>query len=734
MLSPFLALALVPAALFADAEDPARLLPADTLIYFGSTSVQAGYEAAQNTAMARILGEAEVKAFLNEPLAAANQIIAAGLEIMQGEAAELQAAAEGLGLGADMKLDEMDSFISLDSDTAPPVGRTFMALTHIGMPTSGAPGAPMVPEVGLAIGIEVFGMDVGEMLTSLWSQIPFPDANSSHGGLEYLAKASPYGTLCLATLGDLVVITTSPQTLQGIIDRSQGGSSPSLADATEYKLMMDAAGGLIPGGSSWFVRAAPIAGIVRMAMAMGLPASGEVSPEDTQKIMGVFDSMGFSALNVLGGTSAVGQDGLIYSTTVTSIDGRAPGLLSKLATPGPAVDTTVFGEIPGDALGASVMSMGSQFADVYDFCMSTLEQVEPQGATEVRGALNALMGEYDLRNDVLANMQDRMVTYTVPGKGLMGAPDTVMRLGLADGDRFVGALGVLLDAVSAEAGMPLSLQQVEHEGGSFYRIDLSATPAGMMMQPAFSLRDGEMLFSTSEQQLKSILNGGNAQGSLWDNAGLQTFAKGLANHGDVHALTFTDVRASFGTQYQQLAGMAAMIPGMSALPVNMSKLPTESSISKHLAESFGGTYRTEEGLDVSKSVSQFQMGDFLPLLLIGGAIYAGSELGISVEEMVVEADPSEVVQDDLRELKASITVFKISEGGYPDALDDLLRPLADFPGGAYPHEALPSDPWGNAYRFAMETHPKRNKLLPKLWSVGPNGVDENGEGDDILKF
>lgn|GEM_PF-2174341 len=735
MLSTLLALALVPAALPAGSDDPAQLLPANTLIYFGSTSVQAGFEASKNTAMARILREGEVKAFLNQPLAAANQVIAAGLGMMKDETDQLQAAAAELGLGADIALDETDTFLSLSSDTAPPVGRTFVAVTHIGMPTAGAPGAPMVPEVGMAIGVELIDMDMGEMLASLWSQIPLPDANGSYGGVDYLAKASPYGTLCLGTFDQLVVVTTSPQALHGIIDRINGtATGPSLAEAPEYRLMVEAAGGLLPGGSSWFVRAAPIAGIVRMGLSMGLPMSGEVTPEDAQKILSVFDSMGFTAIDMMGGTSAVGSDGLVYGTSVASIDPGVPGLLSKLAAPGAALDVSVFSEIPSDAIGASAMSLGTQFVDMYDFVVATMDQVEPQAAEAARSALNGLMGDYSLRNDVLGNVHGRLVTYAVPGHGLMGAPDTVVRVGLADGERFVGALSVLLDAVSAEVGMPLSLQEQEHESGSYYRIDLSATPVGMMMQPAFALRDGEIVFSSNETQLKSILNGASASESLWDNDRLKTFVTSLEVQGAVSGVSYTDLRASFGTQYPQLTGAAAMIPGLSGLPIDLSKLPLESTIGQHLTESFTGIYRTEDGLDVSRSVSQFRMSDMLPLALIAGALAAGQELGISLDEIEVEIDPSEQVQFDLRELKASITIFKITEGGYPDSLQDLMRPLDEYPGGVYQHDVLPLDPWGNSYRFAMETHPKKRKLMPKLWSIGPNGIDENGTGDDILKF
>ena len=65
-----------PAALAAQqVDDPARLLPADTLLYFGTHSVRAGAEASKGGAMQLILGDPEVKAFLAKPAAAADRTL-----------------------------------------------------------------------------------------------------------------------------------------------------------------------------------------------------------------------------------------------------------------------------------------------------------------------------------------------------------------------------------------------------------------------------------------------------------------------------------------------------------------------------------------------------------------------------------------------------------------------------------------------------------------------------------
>ena len=40
---------------------------------------------------------------------------------------------------------------------------------------------------------------------------------------------------------------------------------------------------------------------------------------------------------------------------------------------------------------------------------------------------------------------------------------------------------------------------------------------------------------------------------------------------------------------------------------------------------------------------------------------------------------------------------------------------------------VPTDPWGNDYRYEVI-----EKFQFRLWSVGPNGLDEDGDGDDVV--
>ncbi len=71
-------------------------------------------------------------------------------------------------------------------------------------------------------------------------------------------------------------------------------------------------------------------------------------------------------------------------------------------------------------------------------------------------------------------------------------------------------------------------------------------------------------------------------------------------------------------------------------------------------------------------------------------------------------------------------------GDYPDSLESLLTPdPSDSPRWRGPYvEKMPVDPWGNPFRYELRSH-GGDERSPVIWSMGANGEDEGGKGDDI---
>jgi hypothetical protein len=252
-----------------------------------------------------------------------------------------------------------------------------------------------------------------------------------------------------------------------------------------------------------------------------------------------------------------------------------------------------------------------------------------------------------------------------------------------------------------------------------------------MLQPAFAFDGNTMVLSPqSSKAVRTALNGVQS-GSLADNSEFMAFAKGLAAKGELTSLSFSDNAKSFGSVYGQLAPVVSMMAGMfGELPVDFSLMPTEQAIGKHLGYSYAGSYDSGNGLEVQRGVAQFALGDFVPLLLTGAVlgVQVASGGGMYEDQPAAEVSPAERVQNDLQQLSAAMTVYKISQGGYPKELADLVKPLPDYEEGCLGKPDLPQDPWGNGYFFKLN-----EKKKPFLWSAGPNRQDEGGAGDDIAK-
>jgi hypothetical protein len=279
----------------------------------------------------------------------------------------------------------------------------------------------------------------------------------------------------------------------------------------------------------------------------------------------------------------------------------------------------------------------------------------------------------------------------------------------------------------------LKVKESEHEGKKLYEIDVSATPAAYaMMQPAMAIDGGTLVMSLqSSTALKTALNGLTGP-SLAENKDFMGFVNGLSAKGKINALSYEDNARSFAAVYGSVAPMFSMMGGMLGdIPVDLSLIPTEKAISSHLTTSWSGGYDAGNGLFVANDVSEFAVGDFMPLFLTAGVIGVdmahGKHQG-TASAAAVELAPSDRVQADLQQLSAAMTIYKITQHDYPNALGELVKPLPDYPEGCLGKPDLPMDPWGSSYLFKLN-----EKKKPVLWSAGPNKQDEGGTGDDIVK-
>lgn len=89
---------------------------------------------------------------------------------------------------------------------------------------------------------------------------------------------------------------------------------------------------------------------------------------------------------------------------------------------------------------------------------------------------------------------------------------------------------------------------------------------------------------------------------------------------------------------------------------------------------------------------------------------------------------------DIAGLEETLELYAVEHRAqYPETLEDLLQPLdvKEQPMKPYLDE-FPKDAWEQPLNYELTTDANRaGALVPRIWSNGPNGQNEDGSGDDI---
>jgi hypothetical protein len=182
--------------------------------------------------------------------------------------------------------------------------------------------------------------------------------------------------------------------------------------------------------------------------------------------------------------------------------------------------------------------------------------------------------------------------------------------------------------------------------------------------------------------------------------------------------------------------MAAM--GGGELPIDATALP-EGSVFTRFFEPTVMWYRpTEHGMRAHVE-SSFGPETWLGLAGVGAgaflgvrgqtrAMAAGGELAGDDSEWGGPEVSSELAatRDALSHLRASLKAHELELNRYPSTLTELVQPTQNHPRGFLDGAELPRDGWGRAIEYTLGENGYT------LWSLGPDGVDQRGAGDDIL--
>lgn len=99
-----------------------------------------------------------------------------------------------------------------------------------------------------------------------------------------------------------------------------------------------------------------------------------------------------------------------------------------------------------------------------------------------------------------------------------------------------------------------------------------------------------------------------------------------------------------------------------------------------------------------------------------------------------------VAKVQLQGIDNGVLLCSLERGGFPEGRGtEVLYRLAHPPKDEF-GEIEPAwleghtDPWGRPYHYEWPNRKVKNAKKPAIWSNGPNGLNENGRGDDIANW
>lgn len=225
-------------------------------------------------------------------------------------------------------------------------------------------------------------------------------------------------------------------------------------------------------------------------------------------------------------------------------------------------------------------------------------------------------------------------------------------------------------------------------------------------------------------------------------------AEGALQKGAFEVSTM-DWAATLGKLYETGRGLLPMFSQGREQPIDVEALPTALQLFRFFRPSLSFSQRIE-GKTYTYSESSF--GPEVPVLALTLAVIGRSRMfetstsseressstttGSSAPQKPAPADSVKPVADPqrdttvkaLRSVRTGLAIYKSQFQRAPAALDDLLKGTADFPKGFLESNELPKDGWGRGLVYAALD----NGAKYDLRSLGANGVDDKGAGDDVL--
>ena len=434
----------------------------------------------------------------------------------------------------------------------------------------------------------------------------------------------------------------------------------------------------------------------------------------------------------------MGSDGSRYVTEIFSPDTNEETAFQGVLGAKP-VDPGLAGSIPTGLMGAFATTIDPQALS--GLLENGLAMLAAQtGDASMLEGIEAELGFPVQRLFTHLGSQLTMQMQAIKG---MGLPETAIWVELADADAFAADLAVIAEKLPSllpgfeSRSRAYKVKNAEGERVP-YEITSLSLPDGMIelpipitIQPSVAVANGRLLFGLSsthvKRELKRLFGAEPPDPTAvdpWKNAS-------LAIPEGAHAAFFMD----WGEQISGLVSLAKALGPMAGdqLPIDLSILPDGETFVQHFRPTVhfqvpreGGTYRYHEA-SFGPETWLLPLAGFTSSQSVGPVAADGFPLDENQSASgVVDVDTGFATQIALQQVRAAVSIYQVDRGTLPADLAALLGSSDAFPNGYLAGGELPTDGWGRALVYSLgegDTY--------TLYSVGPNGLDESGGGDDV---
>lgn len=387
--------------------------------------------------------------------------------------------------------------------------------------------------------------------------------------------------------------------------------------------------------------------------------------------------------------------------------------------------------VPGDAAGVLVTHLDSA---VLQRQFLELLGLADGGADQLR-ALEAKHG-FDLRKDVFDSLGGGAALYLMPISTL-GAPNAIAVLELRDAAAFEKGLRGLSAALAEQQLEGAKLKSSKYRDAPLWTLNFesaSESPIPIEISPTLAIVGGRAVLTTTalfaKREVKRAL--GEEAGAPHALAALDGVPAGATMVGSM------DWSAMLASLYTAARGALALAGGMVELPLDLGALTAAlpekpETFTRFFKPTHMWARPTDGGFHVHLEAS-FGPETWLGLVGLGAGVFQGlSSAARALEEPgaepeVAAAPERTATEAALDRLATRLVVYKLDQGSYPAGLEGLTGTSPSYPNGYLDGQGVPLDGWGRSFHYQRASDGESYRL----WSSGPDGVDAEGAGDDVV--